>query len=66
VLVVAYGVAIVALQPRKRGDRVDSRFLDQSVVALLAISPGGYLTNKVVPHSQTSQRSYVAEAIGRR
>ena len=54
VLVLAYGVAIFALLQSSAPAINAFPPFDASMVALLAISHAGYLTNKVIPHSQTT------------
>jgi hypothetical protein len=55
VLVLVYAVALGTLFLTGIGKPIDTLpKLDGSMVALLAISHAGYLTNKVVPHSQTA------------
>jgi hypothetical protein len=60
-LVVA-GVYGVALLQVLHGSAPVHAFpsLDQAMVALLGISQGAYLTNKVVPHSQQPNQPYVS------
>ncbi len=51
VLLLAYAAALAALFGRAPGNITQLPPLDESMITLLAISNGGYLVNKAIPHN---------------